>query len=87
MATIREVLGAGTFAGIKIPFLINYNFPILKSPPGGFFVFGCMIAAVNTILKKRGKPVREKAGCEGCPSFAACEGKFDESVGKDARGE
>jgi len=80
MGTIREVFGAGTFAGIKIPFLIDYNFPILKSPPGGFFVFGCMIAVVNTILKKRGKPVREEAGCEGCPSFEACERKFDKSA-------
>ena len=87
MATIREVLGAGTFAGIKIPFLINYNFPILKSPPGGFFVFGCMIAAVNTILKSAANPFGKRPAARGCPSFAACEGEFDESVGKDARGE
>ena len=34
MATIREVLGAGTFAGIALPILSTYNIPILVQAPG-----------------------------------------------------
>lgn len=71
MATIREVFGAGTFFGLEIPFIKNYTIPILTSAPGGFFVFGLLIAIVNKFLSKKRKPKAE-FGCEGCPSAAAC---------------
>ena len=71
MATIREVFGAGTFFGMEIPFIKNYTIPILTSAPGGFFVFGLLIAIVNKFLSKKRKPKAE-FGCEGCPSAAAC---------------
>jgi electron transport complex protein RnfE len=39
--------------------------------PGGFFVYGCVIAAVNWITK--GRAIKRKSlGCDGCPSAAAC---------------
>lgn len=71
MATIREVFGAGTFFGMGIPFIKDYTIPILTSAPGGFFVFGLLIAIVNKFLSKKRKPKAE-FGCEGCPSAAAC---------------
>lgn len=66
MAVIREVLGAGTFCGLPVPWFCNNPIGILTSAPGGFFVYGCMIALVNKISK--GKAIRKKSfGCEGCP--------------------
>ena len=72
MATIREVLGAGSFAGIAIPFLSEYNFPILTQAPGGFLVFGILIAVVNKLGVKKGEAKRKQYSCEGCPSAALC---------------
>lgn len=72
MATIREVFGQGTFAGIEIPFLCDYNIPILTAAPGGFLVFGILIAIVNKIGPKKGEGKRKHFSCEGCPSAALC---------------
>ncbi len=72
MATVREVFGAGSFAGIEIPFISNYTVPVLVSPPGGFFVFGVLIALVSALGKK---PVKEEFGCEGCPGASLCKGE------------
>ena len=70
MSTVREVFGAASFAGIEIPFLKDYAVSILTTPPGGFFVFGCMIALVNII--KKGKGQKEEFTCGNCPSRAFC---------------
>ena len=72
MATIREVFGAGSFAGIEIPFLVNYRIPILTQAPGGFLVFGILIAVVNKIGPKKGEGKRRQISCEGCPSASLC---------------
>jgi electron transport complex protein RnfE len=72
MATIREVLGAGTFAGIALPILKTYNIPILVQAPGGFLVYGILIAIVNKIGPKAGAEKRKNFSCEGCPSAAFC---------------
>ena len=72
MATIREVLGAGTFAGIALPILSTYNIPILVQAPGGFLVYGILIAIVNKIGPKAGAEKRKNFSCEGCPSAAFC---------------
>lgn len=69
MATIREIFGAGSFMGMAIPFLKNYTIPILTQAPGGFFVFGLLIAAVNKFMTA--KP-RKEFSCEGCPNAHAC---------------
>lgn len=71
MATIREVFGAGTWFGMEIPVLIDHPVSILAQAPGGFFVFGLLIALVNKITK--GKAVRKKEfGCAHCPSAETC---------------
>lgn len=71
MSSIREVFGAGTWMGFEIPFISDYTIPILKEAPGGFFVFGCLIALVNKFGKN--KPKKEFS-CQGCPSAALCKG-------------
>ena len=72
MATVREVLGAGSFAGMAIPFLENYKIPFFIQAPGGFFVFGVLIAVVNKIGPKAGEEKRKNFSCEGCPSASVC---------------
>ncbi len=69
MATIREIFGAGTFMGLEIPFIKDYTIPILTAAPGGFFVFGLLIAAVNKFMSHKPKT---EFGCEGCPNAHAC---------------
>ena len=73
MATIREVFGAGTFAGIEIPFICNHTSDILIKATGGLMVYGILIAAVNFITK--GKAIKKKDfSCAGCPSAGTCHG-------------
>lgn len=73
MSTVREVLGAGTFAGIEIPFMIDHKIEILTKAPGGLMVYGILIAVVNKITK--GKLIKKKEfSCAGCPSAASCSG-------------
>ncbi len=75
MATIREVFGSATFAGLKIPFFYEngYYISILQQSFGGFLVFGILIAVVNKIGVKKGAGRRKQAvGCEGCPSRGIC---------------
>ena len=79
MALIRECLGAGTFAGIEIPVLSDFAIPGLAMAPGGFLVFGIMIAVVNKLTD--GKAIKKKSfGCEGCPSAGVCHS----ACGEDA---
>jgi electron transport complex protein RnfE len=71
MATIREVLGDGMWFGMAIPVLAGNNISVLTMAPGGFVVFGCLIALVNKISK--GKAIKKDApGCSACPSAALC---------------
>ncbi len=71
MALIREVFGSGTIFGVEIPILKDNPISILAGAPGGFFVFGCLIALVNKISK--GKAIKKKDfGCQGCPSAHVC---------------
>jgi len=77
MALVREVFGAGTITVIpgnpfEIPLLTKYNIPILTQAPGGFLVFGILIAIVNKIGPKKGEGKRKNFSCEGCPSAALC---------------
>ena len=73
MALIREVFGAGTFFGYTIPFLSDYRISILTDAPGGFLVFGILIAVMNKLTAKRGGVKRKSFSCEGCPSSHLCQ--------------
>lgn len=70
MASIREVLGSGTFMGLKIPVLCDNSMLMFIMPAGGFFVLGVIIAVVNKIANK--KPP-QTLGCAGCPHAATCQ--------------
>ena len=70
MATIREVLGSGSWLGFSIPVLSDNNISIMTMAPGGFLVFGILIAVVNTVTKK--KNPKTEFGCAGCPSAEIC---------------
>ncbi len=71
MATVREILGLGSWFGIAIPFMKDYTIPFFNQAPGGFFVFGCLIAVVNAVTK--GKAIKKKEfSCEGCPAYTTC---------------
>ena len=73
MATVREVFGAGTFAGIEVPFISTHTIDILIKAPGGLMVYGMLIAVVNIITK--GKAIKKKEfSCAGCPSAGVCNG-------------
>lgn len=72
MATIREVLGAGTFAGLVIPYMDYFKIPILVKAPGGYLVFGILIAVMNKITAKKGGVKKKSFSCEGCPTAHLC---------------
>ena len=77
IATIREVFGSGTWFGLELPWLIDNNISVMTMAPGGFVVFGLLIALVNKVSK--GRAIKKKDfGCEGCPSARFC-GKLGES--------
>ncbi|MBR3553535.1 MAG: electron transport complex subunit E [Clostridia bacterium] len=73
MSTVREVLGAGSFYGAEIPGLSAHPMLVFILPPGGFFVFGILMATVNRIAESRGKPRAELRGCEACPMATVCK--------------
>lgn len=79
MGSIREILGNGTWMsgaewlGIQNGISLHWDNPIIVFllAPGGFLVFGALIALVNHLT--HGKAIKKKEfGCAGCPSAAAC---------------
>ena len=72
MATVREVLGAGSFAGFEIGFLQSFKISILTAAPGGFLVYGILIAVMNKLTEKKGGVKKKEFSCSGCPSAHLC---------------
>ena len=72
MGAIRELLGAGTLFTLPITAEVIDPMVIFLLPPGGFFVFGMLVAASNAIAKKNGKKPVEHLGCANCPSRGVC---------------
>lgn len=70
MGIIRELLGAGTVFGI--PILSGFMPPIIIFilPPGGFFVFGMLIAVANKLSGENKKA--KTFGCGSCPMNKGC---------------
>ena len=81
-ATIREIIGSGSWFGIRIPLFADFNIPILSMAPGGFVVFGILMAIMNKALK--GKPGRNReSGCAHCPSASVCGKLGDDTFAAD----
>ena len=70
IASVREILGSGTWFGLEIPWLINNNAMIFTLAPGGFIVFACLLALVNKLMKDR--KIKREHNCAGCPAAEAC---------------
>ena len=83
--SVREVLGAGTLFGVQVMPAAVDPMTVFITPPGGFFVFGCLMALVIWIeIKTNNRKVRS-IGCEGCPSASVCGGKCaDKAEGGEA---
>lgn len=76
MGIIREVLGFGTIFGIQLFPEGVPTISIMGLAPGGFFAYGCIIAAINKIT--RGRAIKKKDfSCEGCAGCDACGGGTD----------
>ena len=71
MATIREVLGNASFAGISIPFLEPYKMAFFVKAPGGMLVYGFLIALVYVLTNGKA-PAKKSFSCAGCPSAGVC---------------
>lgn len=71
MGAIREFIGAGTLFGFTLTADLITPMAILKLAPGGFFVFGCLIALVNKLTKGKASKNAEN-GCMGCAGAAVC---------------
>ena len=80
MGIIRELLGAGTVFGL--PILSNFMDPIIifLLPPGGFFVFGILIAIAGKLSAEGKAP--ETMGCAACPLASSCS-KVQEKCEKE----
>ena len=63
MGSVREVLGAGTLFGIQVMPAAVDPMTVFITPPGGFFVFGVMMAAA-TWLTTRPKKAKAAAPAE-----------------------
>lgn len=70
MATIREILGSGTWCGITLTANLFDPISIMKLTPGGFLVFGFLIAAMNKFAKHKPKKKLDCASCGACPGCA-----------------
>lgn len=81
MGSIREIIGNGSWAGMEISFLKPYAISIMTAAPGGFLVFGCLIAFVNKFFS--GKNAKKEFSCAGCPNAAACNKASCEAEAKE----
>jgi len=62
VASVREILGAGTWLGHQVLWDSFEPALMLITPPGAFITLGCVIAAVTAILgavKKHSKKDKE----------------------------
>jgi electron transport complex protein RnfE len=84
MGSIRELLGAGTLFGFQVMPASVDPMTVFITPPGGFFVFGCLMALVIWIEMKTNQRVERHVGCEGCPSKSMCGGCDGKTEGGEA---
>ena len=51
---------------------IHFKIPVLAQAPGGFLVYGIVVAIMNKLTEKRGGVKRKSFSCEGCPTAHLC---------------
>ncbi len=74
MGFIRELIGGGTiFAGTPFALTVTTTpMLVMLLPPGGFFVFGILVALSNKVAKRMGKKPVNSTGCGDCKDCTAC---------------
>lgn len=72
MGGIRELIGAGSIAGFTVFPEAIPPMTIFVLAPGGFFVFGILIALANKVAERNGKAKAELKGCSACPMASTC---------------
>lgn len=70
MGMIRELLGTGCLFGMPVTAGLMDPIIIFILPPGGFFVFGMLIALANKLTGSQKNP--EEIGCASCPLQENC---------------
>mgnify|MGYP003296558385 CR=1 FL=1 len=71
---MNDALGelTGSLAGFTVLPEAIPPMTIFVLAPGGFFVFGILIALANKIAERNGKPKAELKGCSACPMASTC---------------
>lgn len=82
MGAIRELLGAGTLFGFTVTADFITPMTVMLLPPGGFFVFGILIAVSNKLAKKSNKKPVNCTSCGECPLNGSCNEKPEEVQAK-----
>lgn len=77
MGSIREVIGGGTWFGMQV-FSPDFAIGSFILPPGGFFVFGILIAVANKLTNY--KLSNASAGCGSC---SGCGNKSEIDIKKE----
>lgn len=75
LGMVREFFGSGTFFGMTV-IPEDYNISILVLAPGAFFVLASLVAIMNKVKMRKGKPPIDtdcaccsmSETCHGCPS-------------------
>ena len=80
MGAIRELIGAGTLFGFTITAQFISPMVVMLLPPGGFFVFGILVALSNKLAEMAGKKKVTCLGCGECPMKATCAEAKNEEV-------
>ncbi len=72
VSCVREIWGSGTIFGAPVP--IEYYTPtaIFAIAPGGFLLFGFLLALVNRLSGGRSQEYRAHESCSGCPAASSC---------------
>ncbi len=89
LGAFREILGAGTVFGHSF---IPANNPTSFEPisifvmaPGAFFVLAMLVAVMNRIKRKKGRPIIDMCrdeGCMGCANLS-CAGRITVKEGEE----
>ena len=84
MAVVRELFGSGKLLGYQI-IPEAYTVRILAQTPGGYFMFGMMMALLVWGLDKHGKKFQPEMGCGedgcgGCAMADSCTSKDKEAA-------
>lgn len=79
MASIREVIGAGTWYGLQVLPKDLPTLSVMTSAPGGFFTFGILMAACVWVETKTNNRIERKVGCDAAKALQTEEEKGGEA--------